>query len=151
MKPNALKVAKPNMKALPGRIESFFKMGGTVKLINACLRDTRVSTVRKVGFSAALVTLLAAMIFPELMADGILATVLPFVSTIIGIPLEAGVDWLTFVMLLPVLLRIFPTSIMQEHYLRIFQQKQFAAMQAAKNPLDQPIIELSHPVFEAQV
>ncbi len=150
MKPNALKVAKPNMKALPGRIESFFRMGGTIKLINALLRDARVSTTRKVCFSAALVTLLVAMIFPELMADGILATVLPFISTIIGIPLEAGVDWLTFVMVLPVLLRIFPATVMQEHYLRIFQQKQYAAMQAARSPMDQPIIELSHPVYEAQ-
>jgi hypothetical protein len=152
VKPLTLKsVAKPNLKALPGRIESFFRMGGTIKLINALMRDARVPAARKVGFSVALFSLLAAMIFPELMADSILSTILPFISTIIGIPLEAGVDWLTFVMVLPMLLRIFPATIMQEHYLRIFQKKQFAAMQAAKNPMDQPVIELSHPVFEAQV
>ncbi len=147
MKPIALKQVGLLNKSLPGRIESFFRMGGTVKLINALMRDTRVSKVRKVVFSAALVTLLSAMIFPELVADSILATILPFISTIIGIPLEAGVDWLTFVMLLPVLLRIFPAPVMQEHYLRIFQKKE---LQARHSDVDS-IIQRAKPVFEAQV
>ena len=116
-------VVKPIVRSFPGRIESFFRMGGTIKLVNALMRDARVSTLRKVCFAVALCTLLMAMIFPELVADGFLASILPFISTIIGIPLEAGVDWFTFVMLLPVLLRIFPAKVMQEHYLRIFRKQ----------------------------
>jgi hypothetical protein len=100
------------------------------------MRDSRISSIRKVGFGAALVSLLVAMIFPELIADSFLSTIMPFISSIIGIPLEAGVDWFTFVMLLPVLMRIFPAPIMQEHYQIIFRKQK---------PL------LQQHVFEAKV
>lgn len=114
---------KPIKRSFPGRIESFFRIGRTVKLVNSLLRDSRVSVVRKVSFSAALISLLVAMIFPELVADSFLSTILPFISSAIGIPLEAGIDWFTFVMLLPVLMRIFPAKIMQEHYQIVFRKQ----------------------------
>ena len=123
---NTVTIEPPN-KSLPGRIEAFLRVGGTVKLVNSLMRDTRVSMVRKVSFAVALCLLLTAMIFPELVADGFLATILPFISSLIGIPIEAGVDWFTFILLLPVLLRIFPAPIMQEHYLRIFKNKKALA------------------------
>ncbi len=113
----------PLKKSFPGRIEAFLRIGGTVKLVNSLMRDRRVPAVRKVCFGAALCSLLAAMIFPELIADGFLSTILPFISSIIGIPIEAGVDWFTFILVLPVLLRIFPAELMQEHYFRVFKKQ----------------------------
>ncbi len=127
---------KPIKRSFPGRIESLFRAGRTVRLVNSLMRDSRISSIRKVGFGAALVSLLVAMIFPELIADSFLSTIMPFISSIIGIPLEAGVDWFTFVMLLPVLMRIFPAPIMQEHYQIIFRKQK---------PL------LQQHVFEAKV
>ena len=121
---NPIAHLNPLKKSLPGRIEAFLRVGGTVRLVNSLMRDARVPAVRKVFFGTALASLLAAMIFPELVADGFLATIMPFISSIIGVPIEAGVDWFTFIMLLPVLMRIFPADIMQEHYLRVFKNKQ---------------------------
>jgi hypothetical protein len=127
---------KPIKRSFPGRIESFFRMRRTIQLVNSLMRDARVSAVRKVGFAAALISLLVAMIFPELVADSFLSTIMPFISSIVGIPLEAGIDWFAFVMLLPVLMRIFPAQIMQEHYQIIFRKQK-------------PLI--SQPTFEAKV
>jgi hypothetical protein len=110
-------------RSLPGRIESLFRIGGTVKLVNALMRDQRVAPARKVCFAASLAGIIGVMLFPELIADGFLASILPFISGIIGVPIEAGFDWFTFVMLLPILLRIFPSDIMEEHYLRVFKGK----------------------------
>jgi hypothetical protein len=127
---------KPIKRSFPGRIESLFRAGRTVKLVNSLMHDRRVSVFRKISFGAALISLLVAMIFPELVADSFLSTIMPFISSVIGIPLEAGIDWFTFVMLLPVLMRIFPAPIMQEHYQIIFRKQK---------PL------LKQQVFEAKV
>ena len=124
MKPLAPLSLKNRIKrSLPGRIESLFRVGGTVKLVNSLMRDQRIAPARKVLFGLSLAAVIGAMLFPELIADGFMASILPFISGIIGVPIEAGFDWLTFIMLLPILLRIFPSDIMEEHYLLVFKGK----------------------------
>jgi hypothetical protein len=113
--------SNPIKRKIPGRIESFFRFTKTFRLVNALLRDARVPIYRKLAFSLALAALIVAMVFPELMADGLVSAVAPIISALVGIPIEAGIDWVAFVLLLPFLLRIFPANLMQEHYDQIFR------------------------------
>jgi hypothetical protein len=47
---------------------------------------------------------------------------LPLVGTVLGIPLDAGFDWIALSLVSINLLRIFPADIVSEHYQDIFEK-----------------------------
>jgi len=94
----------------------------TGRLIGALFKDRRVSIVRKVAFFVVILALLALLAFPDTIDEIGLSFVLPLVGTILGIPLDAGFDWIAFALLSVSLLRIFPAEIVSEHYQRLFKR-----------------------------
>jgi len=86
----------------------------------ALFKDRRVSTIRKALFIVAAAALLAVLFFPDLIDETVLSVALPVVGTVLGVPLDAGLDWLAFALLGTNLLRIFPPEIVAEHYVSIF-------------------------------
>ena len=107
-------------KAQPKRFELFFHIIKTFKLLGALLTDRRVSMFRKLAFLGSIAFLLAILFFPDLLNEAFLSTVLPVVGTVIGVPVDAGVDWTAFAMLMVNFMRFFPSDIVAEHYQQIF-------------------------------
>lgn len=106
--------------AQPKRFDIFFHVFKTFRLIGALLFDRRVPFLRKFGFLGLIAFLLVVLFFPDLFGEVFLSTVLPIVGTVLGVPIDAGVDWLAFALLLVNFMRFFPESIVSEHYQRIF-------------------------------
>ncbi len=107
-------------KTQPKRFVLFFHIIKTFKLLGALLTDRRVSVFRKLAFLGSIAFLLAILFFPDLLNEAFLSTVLPVVGTVIGVPVDAGVDWTAFALLMVNFMRFFPDDIVAEHYQRIF-------------------------------
>ena len=107
-------------KLQPKRYELFFHIIKTFKLLGALITDKRVSVLRKFAFLGSIAFLLALLFFPDLVNEAFLSTVLPVVGTVIGVPIDAGVDWTAFALLMVNFMRFFPEDIVSEHYQRIF-------------------------------
>jgi hypothetical protein len=107
-------------KAQPKRFELFLHMIKTFRLLGALLTDRRVPLVRKLVFLGSIAFLLILFFFPDLLNEAFLSTVLPIVGTVIGVPIDAGVDWVAFTMLIVNFMRFFPHDIVAEHYQRLF-------------------------------
>jgi hypothetical protein len=105
----------------PGRMEIFLHITKTGRLIKALMFDRRIALWRKVFFFSAIGGLLFLLLFPDLLNETIMSTVLPLAGSAIGIPLDAGFDWLAFVIAIVTLLRFFPAELVAEHYRRIFR------------------------------
>ena len=110
----------PKKIARPKRWKIFFHFIKTGKLIGALSRDRRVAVWRKIAFFGVLIALLAILLFPDFFDEAVLSVVLPLVGTVLGIPLDAGLDWTAFALLSVNLLRIFPAEVVGEHYQQIF-------------------------------
>ena len=106
--------------ARPGRFELFFHIFKTGRLIKALLFDRRVSLWRKAFFFIAIGALLFLLLFPDLLNETIMSTVLPLAGSVLGVPLDAGFDWLAFAIAVVTLFRFFPAELVAEHYRRIF-------------------------------
>lgn len=106
----------------PRRIDIFLHAFKTLKLIGALVTDRRVPLWSKLFFAGAIAALLTLLLFPDILDEAVLSAVLPLVGTLLGVPLDAGFDWLAFAMALVSLLHVFPTSLVAEHYGRIFQR-----------------------------
>ena len=104
----------------PRRMEIFLHIAKTGKLIKALLFDRRVSLWRKAFFFGSIGGLLFLLLFPDLINETVMSTVLPLAGSVIGIPLDAGFDWLAFTIAVVTLLRFFPAELVAEHYRRIF-------------------------------
>jgi hypothetical protein len=78
--------------------------------------------VRKILFVSSIIVLLGILVFPDVFGEAFLSTVLPLLGTVLGIPIDAGFDWLAFALLLVNLLRFFPADIVAEHYQYIFEK-----------------------------
>ncbi len=107
-------------KAQPKRFELFLHFIKTFKLLGALLTDRRVSVFRKLAFLGSIAFLLVLLFFPDLLNEAFFSTVLPLVGTVIGVPVDAGVDWAAFAMLMVNFMHFFPNDIVAEHYQRIF-------------------------------
>ncbi len=107
-------------KIQPKRYELFFHIIKTFKLLGALIADRRVSALRKLAFLGSIAFLLALLFFPDLINEAFLSTVLPVVGTVIGVPIDAGVDWTAFALLMVNFMRFFPEDIVSEHYQQIF-------------------------------
>jgi hypothetical protein len=107
----------------PKRRDIFFHLIKTGRLIGALGEDRRISILRKVFFFGSLLLLLLILLFPDIFDETILSIILPFVGTLLGIPLDAGLDWIAFALASVSLLRIFPAEIVAEHYQRLFKKE----------------------------
>jgi hypothetical protein len=102
-------------------MEIFFHIAKTGRLIQALIFDGRIALWRKVFFFSAIGGLLLLLLFPDLLNETVMSTVLPLAGSVVGIPLDAGFDWLAFVLAIVTLLRFFPAELVAEHYRRIFR------------------------------
>src|SRR6267142_3224223 len=109
---------QPNtqQKLHPKRFDVFLHGRKTFKLIGVLMTDRRVPVVRKTLFVVSIVVLLGILVFPDAFGEVFLSTILPLLGTVLGIPIDAGFDWLAFALLLVNLLRFFPKEIVDEHY-----------------------------------
>jgi len=104
----------------PRRMEIFLHITKTWKLIGALITDRRVPFWRKAFFFGSTGGLLFILLFPDALNEVVMNTVLPLAGTVLGIPLDAGFDWLAFALAVVTLLRFFPAELVAEHYRRIF-------------------------------
>lgn len=111
---------QPEKFVLPKRRKIFLHFIKTGKLIGALYRDRRIALWRKVAFLMVIIVMLAVLFFPDFFDEIFLSVVLPFLGTVLGVPIDAGFDWMAFALLSVNLLRIFPAEILSEHYRQIF-------------------------------
>ena len=104
----------------PRRRDIFLHIGKTFKLIGGLMTDRRVSIWRKLLFVSSIVALLALMFFPDFFSEAFLSVVLPIVGTVLGVPVDAGMDWIAFALLAVNLLKFFPAEMVGEYYTNIF-------------------------------
>ena len=105
----------------PRRLEVFLHIVKTGRLIKAIVFDRRVPLWRKAFFFSAIGGLLFLLLFPDLLNETVMSTVLPLVGTVLGVPLDAGFDWLAFAIAVVTLFRFFPPELVAEHYRQIFR------------------------------
>ncbi|HEX7733226.1 MAG TPA: hypothetical protein VF458_00130 [Ktedonobacteraceae bacterium] len=110
----------PSAIVHPKRRDIFFHFIKTGRLIGALSSDRRISIVRKVLFFAIILALLAVLLFPDVLDEIGLSLALPVVGTVLGVPVDAGFDWIAFALASVSLLRIFPAEIVSEHYQHLF-------------------------------
>ncbi|HEY0754404.1 MAG TPA: hypothetical protein VGD98_10610, partial [Ktedonobacteraceae bacterium] len=88
--------ALPRAIVRPKRRDIFFHFIKTSRLVGALSADGRVSIARKVLFFTLVLVLLAVLLFPDALDEIGLTFALPIVGTILGIPIDAGFDWIAF-------------------------------------------------------
>ena len=109
-------------RARPKRLDIFFHIGKTFRLIGSLLTDPRIPLWRKTLFFASVGGLLLLLLFPDVLGEFVMSTMLPLVGTVLGIPLDAGFDWIAFALAIVTLLRFFPAELLDEHYRQVFQR-----------------------------
>lgn len=109
-------------RARPKRLDIFFHLKKTVKLIGALITDWRIPLWRKALFFGSMGALLLILLFPDALGEAFMSTVLPLAGTVLGIPIDAGFDWVAFAMAVVSLLRFFPADLVTEHYRQVFQK-----------------------------
>src|SRR5215469_11583622 len=107
-------------RARPRRFDIFLHAAKTGKLITALMVDRRVPVWRKALFFGSIGALLIVLLFPDALGEVVLSTVFPIVGTVLGLPLDAGFDWVAFAVAVVSLLRFFPADLVAEHYRQIF-------------------------------
>jgi hypothetical protein len=106
----------------PRRIDIFLHAGKTITLIWMLVTDRRVPLWRKLLFFGFVIGLLCLLLFPDALDEVVLSTILPLIGTVLGVPLDAGFDWLAFALAIVSLLHFFPAELVSEHYRRIFRK-----------------------------
>jgi len=109
-------------RSRPRRFDIFLHAGKTFRLIGRLMLDRRVPITNKFFFLATVAFLLILLFFPDLLSETVLSAVLPVVGTVIGVPIDAGFDWMAFALLLVNMLRVFPADLVAEHYRDIFSK-----------------------------
>lgn len=108
--------APPNQWALLLHIHK------TYALIRAVLADTRVRWLPKATFLTCIGAMLLMLLGGDLMA-GVAESIVPFIGPVVGLPVDASLDWVAFSVIAFNLLKLFPTEIVGEHYDRLFRAK----------------------------
>src|SRR5713226_7639195 len=106
----------------PRRLDVFLHATKTLRLLATLVREPRIPAVRKVLFLFSVAALIVILLIPDVIDNTILGTILPFVGIFLGVPLDAGVDWVAFSLLIVSLLRFFPAEVVSEHYRNIFEK-----------------------------
>ena len=108
--------------AHPKRRDIFLHGAKTLKLIGALLTDPRIPLWRKAFFFASIGGLAVVLFFPDAINEVFLSTIMPVLGTVLGVPLDAGFDWVVFALAVVGLLRFFPPELVAEHYQHIFRR-----------------------------
>ena len=108
--------------AHPKRRDIFLHGINTLKLIGALITDPRIPIWRKLLFFASIGGLAVILFFPDALNEAFMSTVLPVAGTILGVPIDAGFDWVAFALAIVALLRFFPPELVSEHYRHIFKR-----------------------------
>ncbi|HEV2581975.1 MAG TPA: hypothetical protein VGT44_14060, partial [Ktedonobacteraceae bacterium] len=66
--------------------------------------------------------LLVILFFPDVLGEFVLSAVVPLAGTVLGIPIDAGFDWIAFALAIVSLLRFFPAELVAEHYRYVFRK-----------------------------
>jgi hypothetical protein len=111
----------PKRLIQPKRLDIFLHIFKTFRLMGALLADRQIHILRKLAFLGSVGVLLALLLFPDIPI--VLSAVLPIIGTALGVPIDAGIDWTVFALLLVSLLRLFPAERVSEHYARIFEKR----------------------------
>jgi len=112
----------PRLLSHPKRRDIFLHGGKTFKFIGALVADPRIPLWRKVLFFGSIAALLLVLLFPDAINETIMSTALPLLGTVLGVPIDAGFDWVAFALVVVSLLRFFPAPLVAEHYDRIFKR-----------------------------
>ncbi len=91
-------------------------------MIGALLTDRRIPLWRKALFFGFVAGLLVILLFPDALNEFVLSMLVPLAGTVLGIPIDAGFDWIAFALALVSLLRFFPPELVAEHYRYVFQK-----------------------------
>jgi hypothetical protein len=111
------------------QLSLIFHVRKTVALASALLHDARVHWFSKLLFIGSVASVLLAVLFPELLADAVAAVGLPGIGPIfdlLGLPVDATIDWVAFAVATYNLLRLFPPDIVGEHHDRLFHSRRGA-------------------------
>src|SRR5438270_13617202 len=76
----------------PRRLDIFFHLGKTLKLIGALLTDRRIALWRKALFFGSIGVLLVILLFPHAIIVVVLSTMLLLVVMVTRIPIDASFD-----------------------------------------------------------
>jgi hypothetical protein len=109
-------------RSRPKRLDIFFHIGKTFRLIGSLIADPRIPLWRKALFFVSIAGLLIILLFPDVLGEFVMSTVLPLVGTVLGVPIDAGFDWIAFALAIVSLLRFFPADLVTEHYRQVFQR-----------------------------
>jgi hypothetical protein len=109
-------------RSRPRRLDIFFHLGKTFRLIGSLLTDPRIPVWRKALFFASIAGLLLILLYPDVLGEFVMSTVLPIAGTVLGIPVDASFDWVAFALAIVSLLRFFPADLVAEHYRQVFQK-----------------------------
>jgi hypothetical protein len=112
----------PKRLTRPKKLDIFLHARKTLRLIESLLRDPRIPVVRKALFIVSIGGLLVLLLFPDIVGEVVMSTVLPIVGTVLGAPLDAGFDWVAFALAVVGLMRFFPAELVAEHYRSIFNK-----------------------------
>ena len=121
--PQAMPFPPGAQRVRPRRIDVFLHGFKTFKLIGALMTDGRVALWRKVFFFGSIAGLLVILLFPDALNEFVLTAILPLVGTVAGVPIDAGMDWVGFALVVVSLLRFFPADLVAEHYMQIFKHQ----------------------------
>lgn len=120
--PQSLSAGFAGGRSRPKRLDIFLHASKTLKLIGALLTDRRIPLWRKALFFGSIISLLVILLFPDALNEFVLSTVLPLAGTVLGIPIDAGFDWLAFALAIVSLMRFFPPELVAEHYRYVFRK-----------------------------
>ena len=110
----------------PNPIAMVFHFMKTFALTGSILNDSRVKVAPKVIFVAVIGVLLAAALGVDA-AGELVSNVIPVAGPILGIPVDAVVDWGVLSVVAFNLLKLFPAHIVGEHYDRLFRGRKNAS------------------------
>jgi hypothetical protein len=120
--PQSLSAGFSGRRLRPKRLDIFLHASKTLKLIGGLVRDPRIPLWRKALFFGSVAGLLVILLFPDTLNEFVMSTVLPLAGTALGIPIDAGFDWLAFALAIVSLLRFFPPELVAEHYRYVFRK-----------------------------
>jgi hypothetical protein len=103
-----------------------FHIRKTFSLIGAVLSDNRVHWLPKATFLGCLGALVMALLGGDAVSE-LVSNVMPVVGPVLGLPVDASVDWVAFAVAAFNLLKLFPSDIVGEHYDRLFRSGRRAA------------------------
>lgn len=110
------------MFARPSQWALLLHIHKTFSLIRAVLADARVHWIPKSLFLSCIGAMLLVLLGGDMMA-GVAENIVPLIGPVVGLPVDASLDWVAFTVIAFNLLKLFPAEIVGEHYDRLFRSK----------------------------